>query len=98
MEEDFDSLLQVYLEDSERQLHDVSDGWEEGDLDRVRRSAHSLKGASSNVGAVALASLCSHLETLAVEGCIEAVPQALDRVRSELREVRDAVMAVRQRH
>jgi HPt (histidine-containing phosphotransfer) domain-containing protein len=57
-----------------------------------------LKGASGNIGAVALASLCAHLEQLAVEGRSEAVPQALDRVRIELREVRDEVVAVHHIH
>ncbi len=98
MEGDFGTLLEAYLKDSEYQLHQVADGWEEGDLERVRRSAHSLKGASSNVGARELASLCGDLELLAVNGRVDEVPQALDRVRAELREVRDAVVAVRHIH
>lgn len=98
MEEDFGVLLETYLEDSAKQLQQVTDAWEDGDLEAVRRSAHSLKGASSNVGAVALATLCAHLEQLARQGVTDGVPEALDRVRSELREVRDAVVAVHQIH
>ena len=94
MEDEFGTLLQAYLEDSERQLHEVSDAWEAGDLDRLRRSAHSLKGSSSNVGAAALAALCGHLEEAAVNARGDVIPGALERVRCELREVRDAVAAV----
>jgi HPt (histidine-containing phosphotransfer) domain-containing protein len=98
LEDDFGTLLKAYLEDSEHQLHEVSDALEEGNLDRLRRSAHSLKGASSNVGAVALAALCGRLEQLALDGSIDSVPEALERMRNELREVRDEIVAVHQIH
>lgn len=94
MEDEFTSLLQAYLQDSEHQFHEASDAWEQGDLERLRRSVHSLKGASSNVGAAALALLCADLEELAVQGRIDQVPVALQKVRTELCEVRDAVVAV----
>lgn len=98
MEDEFGMLLEAYLDDSAQQLREISDAWEDGDLERLRRGAHSLKGASSNLGAVALAALCADLEQLARQGCREAVPEALDRVRTELREVRDAVMAMHDLH
>lgn len=98
MEDDFETLLRTYLQDSEQRLHEVSDAWEAGDLDRLRRGAHSLKGASSNVGAAALATLCADLEEHAKCGRTEALPLALDKVRAELREVRDAVVAAHPLH
>lgn len=94
MEEDFSGLLETYLRDSQARFFDVTEAWEAGDLERLRRSVHSLKGASSNIGAVALAGLCKDLESLASEGRSEAVPEALARVRSELGEVQDAVQAI----
>lgn len=94
MEEDFGALLETYLRDSQARFFDVTEAWEAGDLERLRRSVHSLKGASSNIGALALAGLCSDLESLAREGRSEAVPDALVRLRSELGEVQDAVQAI----
>jgi HPt (histidine-containing phosphotransfer) domain-containing protein len=60
----------------------------------VRRSAHSLKGSSSNIGAAALASLCGHLEELARDRCLSEVPRALMQVQRVLTEVREAVTAL----
>lgn len=94
MEEDFSVLLETYLQDSQARFFDVTEAWEAGDLERLRRSVHSLKGASSNIGAAALAALCNELEDLARDGRSEAVPDALARVRSELGEVQDAVQAI----
>lgn len=94
MEEDFSSLLEAYLKDSEQRFFELTEAWEAGDLDRLSHSAHSLKGSSSNIGAAVLATLCSDLEGIARDGCAEQVPEALSRVRGELGEVRQAVQAI----
>lgn len=94
MEEDFSSLLEAYLRDSELRFFEAMEAWEAGDFDRLSRSAHSLKGSSSNIGAAVLATLCGDLEGLARDGCAQRVPDALDRVRGELGEVRQAVQAM----
>lgn len=94
MEDGFTSLLDAYLRDSETRIFEAYEAWEAGDLDRLRRSAHSLKGSSSNIGAQALADYCSVLEVNARDGVVDEVPGALLRVRAELGEVRDAVMAL----
>jgi len=74
---------------------EVSEAWEAGDLETLRRSAHSLKGASSNIGAPELAERCGRLEHLARDQEIASVPDALEEVRVELREVRDALASLR---
>lgn len=95
MEEEFDSLLEAYLKDSERRCFEVSEAWEAGDLEALRRSAHSLKGASSNIGAAALAELCASLEHLARDSRVDCVPQVMERVKVELQEVREDVARLR---
>ncbi|MEQ8861108.1 MAG: Hpt domain-containing protein [Pseudomonadales bacterium] len=95
MEEDFTSLLETYLRDSENRLFEVSEAWEAHDMERLERHAHSLKGASGNIGAAELATLCGELELLAREDSTERLPGMLDQVKSELREVREAVQALR---
>lgn len=95
MDDAFADLLEAYLADSERRLFEVSEAWEAGDLETLRRSAHSLKGASSNIGAPELAERCGTLEHLARDRQTDAVPRALEQVRCELREVRDALESLR---
>lgn len=95
MEGDFCSLLEAYLKDSEQRLFEVAEAWESGDLERLRHNAHSLKGASSNIGAAELAALCDGLEHLARDGDTARLPCMLDQVKRELQEVREAVEALR---
>lgn len=59
MEDGYLQLVQTFLDDSERrlgQLHAAKSAEELG------AAAHSFKGSSSNMGAVALAGLCQQLE------------------------------------
>ena len=95
MEDDFGTLLEAYLADSERRLLEVADAWAAGDFDALRRSAHSLKGASSNLGANELAGRCQTLEHLARDEITDAVPAAMAAVEAELREVQAVLRSVR---
>ena len=47
-------LIQMFLEDGPVKLQKILDGVCEGDLEKIERAAHSLKGSSGNLGAVAL--------------------------------------------
>lgn len=94
MEDDFAPLLQAYLAHSAQLVQDASEACRRDDLERVRGAAHSLKGSSSNVGAVALAALCAELEHHARAGACDVLPQALGQVTTELDEVREALTAL----
>lgn len=64
MEEDFDILIDTFLSDSEVRLVDVKTAFDELNSEKLRESAHSLKGSCSNVGASKLADICKHVEEL----------------------------------
>ena len=53
-----------FVGDSTRQLVARRDALAEGDPQVVERAAHTLKGASANLGATTLADLCGELEAL----------------------------------
>lgn len=95
MEDEFGTLVEAYLADSEQRLLEVADAWAADDLDTLRRSAHSLKGASSNLGAIELAGRCQTLEHLARDEITDAVPAAMAAVEAELREVQAALRSLR---
>ena len=64
MEDEYPLLLDTFLADSQerlRQLHKA------GDAIALIATAHSLKGSSSNMGAIRLAELCHQLEQQAKE-------------------------------
>ena len=62
MEDDFSVLLDAYLMESPTQRQAIETALSDGDVEALRRSAHSLKGSSSNIGASALAGYCRQLE------------------------------------
>ncbi len=59
MESNYVSLLETFLEDSEGRIRQLREARSAEELGRV---AHSLKGSSSNMGALGLAELCRQLE------------------------------------
>ena len=92
MEDDFGLLLRTYLEESARQLAAASRAWQAGDNEALRRSVHSLKGSSLNIGAVTLSGLCAQLEALArnnspVGGLLEQTAAELNAVQAEVGEI-----------
>ena len=91
MGDDFSTLVETYQLDAGRQLENIRACREQGDLDGVRRAAHSLKGASANVGASGLAVLCARLEGAARNGDEAALAALIDAVRAEIQRVRQAL-------
>lgn len=98
MEEEFPLLLETYLKESAAQLESINEAFGAGDLEGLRRAAHSLKGGSGNIGAADLSALCARLEAQAREGEVDALPGTLDAVCSELGAVRAEVDELRIRH
>ena len=58
-------LLQTYLVSAEQSLAELRAAADGGDRGALARSAHKLKGASGNVGAVRTGQLAARLESLA---------------------------------
>jgi histidine phosphotransfer protein HptB len=65
MEEDFDLLIETYINDSLKRVLDIADAFQQADSNRLSKAAHSLKGSSSNVGAVCLYEMCKEIEVFA---------------------------------
>ncbi len=58
-------LIGQYLSDAISLLAELKAAVEERDAPALKRTAHSLRGASATVGAHRMAALCQELETLA---------------------------------
>ena len=66
---DFETeLLEMFVQDAERSLRELERAIASRHLQAVEDTAHSLHGASANVGACALASAASQLEQMARSG------------------------------
>ena len=62
LEDEFSVLIETYVTDAQFRLQLIQNGINNQDYEAVRLAAHSLKGASANLGAVILAQLCEKLE------------------------------------
>lgn len=62
LEDEFVVLINTYIKDAEFRLTLMVEGLQTNNYEAVRLAAHSLKGASANLGAVNLAKLCEEME------------------------------------
>ena len=66
----------------------------EGDRDALERSAHTLKGASANVGAAVLADVCAGLELAAREAQLDDAAELMEQFEAEFDRVVAALQVV----
>ena len=62
LEDEFSVLITTYLQDAELRQQMITAAIQAKDYNAARLAAHSLKGASANLGALMLAEICEHLE------------------------------------
>jgi signal transduction histidine kinase/CheY-like chemotaxis protein len=86
----FGSLVDDYLALAARAEEEIRQGVELRDARKLARAAHSLKGASAQMGAEALAATCGALEGAAVRGEIPAAA-LVQRLAQEVGAVRAAM-------
>ncbi len=77
------ALSRLYLKDSPLLIEDMRQAVERGTLDDLRRSAHTLKGNSSQVGATRLSGLCFELEQAAKAGRLDGAGGMIERIQAE---------------
>jgi two-component system, sensor histidine kinase and response regulator len=71
----------------------IRQGLKDRDTKLASRSAHSLKGSASNLGAHRLATLCASVEGNAANGEWDRVGEQVEEVHEELKRVREALAA-----
>lgn len=75
-EQDFLSeLIDIYLEDSTKLVERIEAGIQQGNADQVREAAHTLKGSSGNLGAVAFSKVCLEMEMAGRSGDLQKAAQ-----------------------
>ena len=82
-------IVAEYLDDVPRQLEQLRAALEAGDDDAVRRQAHTLKGASANVGAAALRTAAWALERAAADGDLATARDLYGSLEVESQRLRD---------
>ncbi|ACE84567.1 Hpt domain protein [Cellvibrio japonicus Ueda107] len=96
MEGDFPLLIDTFILDSTERLQKLHTIINSANADLIRRSAHSFKGSSSNIGAIQLAALCASLEKKALDGDLVNLDQDLRAIEQEYAQVENLLRAMLQ--
>ena len=86
-------LLEMFLNDAESSLMQLAEAISANSSDMVEELAHYLKGASANVGAIALSQAAAQLERQAKQGKIAQAPRALAQLKVLCKEVRRTALS-----
>jgi len=81
-------LLEDYMDNSEENLKAIRYAIQAKDTVTVVRTAHTLKGASSNIGAVNMTELSDQLEHLGRGKTLEGAVELIDQLEVEFVEVK----------
>jgi two-component system sensor histidine kinase/response regulator len=87
-------VIAAYVDDTPQQLSTLRRAIDGMDTGNVRRIAHTLKSASANVGADALAALCKTMEHLGRADTTEGADSLLTNMEQEFQAVRDSLNAL----
>ena len=93
LEDEFSVLIDTYLTDAKLRLTLIKNGIATQDYEAVRLAAHSLKGASANLGALVLAQICEKLEHDCKVGEYQECHIQLNEITQELQQVEQVLSA-----
>lgn len=71
--EDFHEIFEIYLETTTSDLKELKTALQNGDAEKVNERAHSIRGASGNLGLNELCHLAKEIEGLAKEASLGEV-------------------------
>ena len=81
-------VIEGFLDDIPKQIEVLKGCLEAGDAARAERQAHTIKGASANVGGEALRAVAFEMEKAAKAGDLEAVTARLPELENQFARLR----------
>ena len=88
-------LIDTFLDDAPQLLADMHDAAEQGDAERLRIAAHSLKSNSADFGATSLYNSSKELEAMGKAGALAGAAELVAQAETEYERVKAALEAVR---
>jgi signal transduction histidine kinase/HPt (histidine-containing phosphotransfer) domain-containing protein len=80
-------LVETFLADVRERRRSLGEAYEQRDLERLKREAHTFTGGAGLFGAARLSNICDRLIDLAARGDAPALLQAFDEMDAELEQV-----------
>lgn len=90
-EEDLNELLEIFTATSFSDIGKINFGLKENDAQKVAQAAHSIKGASANLGFGEIAALSKEIEMIAKEGNINGLKEKTNSIVEELKKIESAM-------
>jgi len=84
----YDEIIDVFLQDVPKQIRTLEDAINQGDAIIVHRQAHTLNGASANIGAVGLEEVAFQLERASRKQDLSQAVGILDCIKTEFNKFR----------
>lgn len=81
-------IIEVYLADMPQQLGRLEEAIRAGDSDQAQRSAHTIKGASSNIGAEQVTETAFRIEKASKAGEFPSANSILGELENQFQELR----------
>lgn len=85
------ALVDMFVGDAESRLAALRETLEKGDAGGFERTAHTLKGSASNMGALRMSALAADLQKIGVSGNLTGAEKTLERLEEEYNRVRPAL-------
>jgi HPt (histidine-containing phosphotransfer) domain-containing protein len=86
-------LVDIYREECPKLRAEIAASLQSGDLPRLRRAAHTLKGALGHLAAADAAQLAQQIEDQARHGSADAIHVLWPRLETQLDEINPALAA-----
>lgn len=86
-----EEVIEIYLTESPKLLHKMTEAINQGDISQLRDAAHSLKSTSGAIGANTLAQLSQTLELMTRIGNSAEAPALIAKIETEYRLVKAAL-------
>jgi CheY-like chemotaxis protein len=90
-------LIESYTPLFANHSKNVEIAFENRDMKKLRYAAHSLKGASLNIGANSLGEICKTIEDLAESGSFDALGPSLKALKTELKTAAAALEGIKEK-
>ncbi len=81
--DEFSVLVSAFEQDNRKHIDSIEQLIDNDEAEQVSRQVHSIKGASSNLGALELASVCQQLEAQAKAGDLSNAKELLSQIKVE---------------
>ncbi len=90
-EKDFNELIEIFTATSYSDIIKITFGIEENNAKTVALAAHSIKGASGNLGFKEISSIAQNLEMDAKEGDITKAKEKTDKISEMLKAIENSI-------